>query len=117
MKTSVKAKDDATDNAINSIDARLTAEVARSTAKDDATDNRLATIEGGSTTIGSIAHSLSNAKHYTDEEVGKIRTTVTNEYTNTLKQYATKAEVDSRIESVIGTAPEALDTLGEIAEN
>ena len=43
-------------------------------------------------------------------------TTVTNEYSDTLKQYATKAEVDSRIESIIGTAPEALDTLGEIAE-
>ena len=116
LKTSVKTKDDAHDDAINSIDAKITAEVARSTAKDDATDNRLSVIEGGSTTIGSIAHALSDAKHYTDEEVGKVKTTVTNEYTNTLQSYATKAEVDSRIESVIGTAPEALDTLGEIAE-
>ena len=116
LKTTVKTKDDAHDEAINSIDSKITAEVSRATAKDNATDNRLSIIEGGSTTIGSIAHSLSDAKHYTDEEVGKIRTTVTNEYTNTLKQYATKAEVDSRIESVIGTAPEALDTLGEIAE-
>ena len=116
LKTTVKTKDDAHDEAINSIDAKITAEVSRSTAKDDATDNRLSVIEGGSTTIGSIAHSLEDAKHYTDEEVGKLKTTVTNEYTNTLKQYATKAEVDSRIESVIGTAPEALDTLGEIAE-
>ena len=116
LKTSVKTKDDAHDDAINSIDAKITAEVARSTAKDDATDNRLSVIEGGSTTIGSIAHALSDAKHYTDEEVGKVKTSVTNEYTNTLKQYATKAEVDSRIEGVIGTAPEALDTLGEIAE-
>lgn len=116
LKTTVKTKDDAHDESINTIDARLTAEVSRSTAKDDATDNRLSVIEGGSTTIGSIAHSLADAKHYTDEEVGKVKTTVTNEYTNTLKSYATKAEVDSRIEGVIGTAPEALDTLGEIAE-
>ena len=116
LKTTVKTKDDAHDDAINSIDAKITAEVSRSTAKDDATDNRLSIIEGSSTTIGSIAHSLADAKHYTDEEVGKLKTTVTNEYTNTLQSYATKAEVDSRIESVIGTAPEALDTLGEIAE-
>lgn len=116
LKTTVKTKDDAHDESINTIDARLTAEVSRSTAKDNATDNRLSIIEGGTTTIGSIAHSLADAKHYTDEEVGKVKTTVTNEYTNTLKQYATKAEVDSRIEGVIGTAPEALDTLGEIAE-
>ena len=116
LKTTVKTKDDAHDEAINSIDAKITAEVARSTAKDDATDNRLSIIEGGTTTIGSIAHALSDAKHYTDEEVGKAKVSVTNEYTNTLQSYATKAEVDSRIESVIGTAPEALDTLGEIAE-
>ena len=116
LKTSVKTKDDAHDEAINSIDSKITAEITRSTAKDNATDNRLSVIEGGSTTIGSIAHALSDAKHYTDEEVGKVKTTVTNEYTNTLQSYATKAEVDSRIESVIGTAPEALDTLGEIAE-
>lgn len=116
LKTTVKTKDDAHDDAINSIDAKITAEVSRATAKDNATDNRLSVIEGGTTTIGSIAHSLANAKYYTDEEVGKLKTTVTNEYTNTLQSYATKAEVDSRIESVIGTAPEALDTLGEIAE-
>lgn len=116
LKTTVKTKDDAHDESIKNIDAKITAEVSRSTAKDDATDNRLSIIEGGTTTIGSIAHSLADAKHYTDEEVGKVKTTVTNEYTDTLKSYATKAEVDSRIEGVIGTAPEALDTLGEIAE-
>ena len=35
---------------------------------------------------------------------------------STLADYATKAEVDTRIKEVIGTAPEALDTLGEIAD-
>lgn len=30
--------------------------------------------------------------------------------------YATKTEVDNRIQTIIGTAPEALDTLGELAD-
>ena len=116
LKTTVKTKDDAHDEAINTLNTSLTSEIARSTAKDDATDSRLSVIEGDSKTVGSIAHSLSDAKHYTDEEIVKAKTTVTTGYTDALKSYATKTEVDSRIEAVIGTAPEALDTLGEIAE-
>ena len=37
-------------------------------------------------------------------------------YTNDKQTFATKTEVDTRIKEVIGTAPEALDTLGEIAD-
>ena len=37
-------------------------------------------------------------------------------YTNDKQTFATKTEVDNRINTVVGTAPEALDTLGEIAD-
>lgn len=37
-------------------------------------------------------------------------------YTNDKQTFATKTEVDNRIKTVVGTAPEALDTLGEIAD-
>ena len=37
-------------------------------------------------------------------------------YTSDKQTFATKTEVDNRIKSVVGTAPEALDTLGEIAD-
>lgn len=49
----------------------------------------------------------------------------TNDFSNTdkakldsidLDTLATKSEVDTRIQNIIGTAPEALDTLGEIAD-
>ena len=66
--------------------------------------------------IGSINHAVEDSKHYTDDEIAKIKASTSTDLTNTLKEYATKADVDGRIKDVIGTAPEALDTLGEIAE-
>lgn len=66
--------------------------------------------------VGSINHALSDAKHYTDDEIAKIKSGSELNLTETLKDYATKTDVDNRIKDVVGTAPEALDTLGEIAE-
>lgn len=66
--------------------------------------------------IGSINHAVEDSKHYTDDEIAKLKASTSTDLANTLKEYATKADVDGRIKDVIGTAPEALDTLGEIAE-
>lgn len=77
-----------------------------------------------------IADSLSNevtrAKASEKELDDKIKaevtratakeTELTDAVTNISNNYATKQEVDDRIKGVIGTAPEALDTLGEIAD-
>ena len=103
LKTSVKTKDDAHDEAINTIDTRLTAEVSRATAKDNATDNRLSVIEGDSTVIGSIAHSLADAKHYTDDEIAKVKSDLD------VSGFATKSEI-AEVKSTISTKADKATT-------
>lgn len=116
LKTTVQTKDNEHTTAINDLQTALQSEVSRSTTKDAEIDGKLDIINGDSNTIGSISHSLADSKHYTDDEIAKLKTSVSGDVENSLKNYATKAEVDSRIETLIGTAPEALDTLGEIAD-
>lgn len=94
----------------------IAAEASRAQTKEGEIDAALAVINGDKDTIGSIAHSLEDANHYTDDEIAKLKTSTSTDLTNALKPYATKAEVDGRIEGIIGTAPAALDTLGEIAD-
>lgn len=60
----------------------------------------LAIINGDAATNGSIAHSLSEAKHYTDDEVGKVKTTVATKANKT--DVYTKAEVDEKIANFDG---------------
>lgn len=103
LKTSVKTKDDAHDEAINSIDSRLTAEVSRATAKDDATDTRLSVIEGDSTVVGSIAHSLADAKHYTDDEIAKVKSDLD------VSGFATKSEINE-VKATISTKADKATT-------
>ena len=115
LKTSVQTKDSELTDSVNDLQTALQSEVSRSTSKDTEIDNKLSIINGGEAVVGSIAHSLSDAKHYTDDEIAKLKSSVGSDMESTLADYATKTEVDTRIKEVIGTAPEALDTLGEIA--
>lgn len=69
-------------------------------------------INGDENVIGSIKHSFEDSKHYTDDEIAKYKTSVNAQ----LQDYSTKSDVDDRIKKVIGAAPEALDTLEEIAD-
>ena len=101
-------KDTELTNALNS-------EIVRAKAAEKANADAIAVINGDSSTIGSIAHSLADAKHYTDDEVAKAKQYADTQLQLTIDSYATKKHVDDRIKAVIGTAPEALDTLGEIA--
>lgn len=101
----------------------LSDEVTRAISKDaehtasiTAINQALEVINGADTVVGSINHGVADSKHYTDDEIAKLKATVGTDLTNTLKDYATKTEVDNRIKDVIGTAPAALDTLGEIAD-
>ena len=101
----------------------LSDEVTRATNKDaehtasiTAINQAIEVINGTDTVVGSINHGVADSKHYTDDEIAKLKATVGSDLTNTLKEYATKQDVDNRVKEVIGTAPEALDTLGEIAD-
>lgn len=94
----------------------LNAEVSRATTKEGELDAALAVVNGDKDTIGSIAHAVEDANHYTDDEIGKLKVSTATDLSDALKPYASKAEVDGRIEGIIGTAPAAFDTLGEIAD-
>lgn len=78
--------------------------------------NALDVVNGDKETIGSLAHTLEDSKHYTDDAIANAKTQTATNLADALKPYATKEEVDGRIEGIIGTAPSALDTLGEIAD-
>lgn len=101
-------KDTELTNALNS-------EIVRAKAAEKANADAIEVINGDSSTVGSIEHSLYHAKHYTDDEVAKAKQYADTQLQLTIDSYATKKHVDDRIKAVIGTAPEALDTLGEIA--
>lgn len=100
----------------NDLSNALSAEVSRAQSKEAEIDAVLAVVNGDEETIGSIKHALDNSKHYTDNQIANAKTQTATDLTNALKPYATKEEVDGRIEGIIGTAPTALDTLGEIAD-
>lgn len=93
---------------------KIDSEISRATIKESELSAAIEVINGDG--VGSINHAVEEANHYTDEEIAKLKLENNSNLTETLKDYATKAEVDGRIKDVIGTAPEALDTLGEIAE-
>lgn len=116
LKSSVSDKNISVDDAIKQLQADLILEVNRAEAADKTNSDAIAVINGDSSTVGSIAHSLYHAKHYTDDEIEKAKEFSTGQLQFALESYATKIEVDNRIKAVVGTAPEALDTLGEIAE-
>ena len=102
------------DKGVSDINIKIDSEIARAKTAEKANADAIAVITGEG--IGSIKHSFVDSKHYTDDEVAKLKASVGTDLTNTLKDYATKQDVDNRIQDVIGTAPEALDTLGEIAD-
>ena len=108
-------KDTEHTNSLNQLSAKIDTEKERAKAAEKANADAIAVINGDSSTIGSIAHSLADAKHYTDDEVAKAKQYADTQLQLTIDSYATKKHVDDRIKAVIGTAPEALDTLGEIA--
>ena len=100
----------------NDLSNSLASEVSRATTKEGEIDAALAVINGDKETIGSIAHCLDDAKHYTDNQLANAKTQNSAELADAIKDFATKSEVDGRIEGIIGTAPAAFDTLGEIAD-
>lgn len=108
-------KDTEHTNLLNQLSAKIDTEKERAKAAEKANADAIEVINGDSSTVGSIAHSLADAKHYTDDEVAKAKQYADTQLQLTIDSYATKKHVDDRIKAVVGTAPEALDTLGEIA--
>ena len=100
----------------NVLSNALATETSRAQSKEAEIDAVLAVVNGDEETIGSIKHALDDSKHYTDNQLATLKSQTATDLADALKPYATKEEVDGRIEGIIGTAPAAFDTLGEIAD-
>ena len=115
----------------NSIESKLNSEITRSTNKDNTLDTKIdAEITRSTSRENLIENNLNNYKTSNDSEVSQLKTRTTSLETNKSdKTYVdaelnkkadksttyTKVETDARIQNVVGAAPEALDTLQEIA--
>ena len=100
----------------NDLSNAIATETSRAQSKEAEIDAVLAVVNGDEETIGSIKHALDDSKHYTDNQLATLKSQTATDLADALKPYATKEEVDGRIEGIIGTAPAAFDTLGEIAD-
>lgn len=116
LKQSVNSSSDELKESVESLKSDLNAEISRSTNEDTRLNNLINIINGEESVNGSIKHSFKHSTDYTDSEISKLENSLTLQFDNALSQYATKEEVDGRIKDIIGTAPSALDTLGEIAD-
>lgn len=100
---------------IAEVQADLTLGIAERKASDKVFSDALEIVNGDSSTNGSIKKSLQDAKDYTNSVVASSKLQNSVELNQTLLEYAKLTEVDKKIQEVIGTAPEALSTLGQIA--
>lgn len=117
-------------SSINSLNSRVTTEVStlnstittkedESIDRDDALDARLDIVEGDASTEGSIAKALADAKVYADG----LNTTASNSISDVEDRLdilegdsSVEGSVAKAIADVINAAPEALNTLKEIAD-
>lgn len=114
IRNSLNAEIDRSVNKDNILQDAINAETERAKSAEETINN---TIDQFFTeTAESIDNVINNSKNYTDTEVAKLKIDTEANLTNVIKNYTTKQEVDNRIQNIIGSAPEALDTLEEIAD-
>lgn len=115
LKENATSKHSELSVSIAETNANLTLEIAERKAQDKVLNDALEIVNGDVETSGSIKKSLADAKAYTDAEIGKAKLANDVSLAHTLVDYATVVEVDRKISEIVGTAPEALDTLGKIS--
>lgn len=101
----------------NLLDTKISNEVTRAKlAEKTNADNLTEEISRAQVAERSLLNDLAAETFNREESVNEINGKITQINDALLNTYATKEEVDTRISEIIGTAPEALDTLGEIAD-
>lgn len=103
-------------DSIAETNANLTLEVARAKAAEKVLSDAVEILNGDVETSGSVKKSLQDSKSYTDTEITKLSLAKDGELADTLKVYAKKTDVDKAISDVVGSAPEAYDTLKKISD-
>lgn len=115
LKTASSAKDTELSETIDGLRSELYAEIQRSESEDADINKALGILNGDEDTIGSVLHSIKDAEHRINDNLEDLRDEVEEIIGGNLEDYATKVYVDERFTKLIGEAPEAYDTLEEIA--
>ena len=115
LKTAVNAKDAELADSIDDVRNNLNAEVLRSETEDSRINTLIELLNADADTVGSVLHSIADAEHRINDNIEDLRHEVDEIIGGNLEDYATKVYVDERFQHLIGEAPEALDTLEEIA--
>lgn len=96
-------KDTEHTNSLNQLSAKIDTEIERAKAAEKTNADAIAVFGGGEEVIGSLAHGVADAKHYTDDEIAKIQAN----QNVALSNMATKnevAEVDGKLTAHIAAS-------------
>ena len=115
LKALVNSKDTELKGSIDGLRDELYAEIQRSETEDSNINRLVEILNGDEDTVGSVLHSIKDAEHRINDNIEDLRDEVEEIIGGNLEDYATKIYVDERFQHLIGEAPEALDTLEEIA--
>ena len=116
LKQTVLSKDQSYNDQFQDLLNKLNAEENARQIKDEDLQRLIDILNADEFTVGSVAHSIKDAEHRIDDILEALKHEVDEIIGGNLEDYATKEYVDNRFEKLIGAAPEALDTLEEIAE-
>lgn len=116
LKQTVLNKDQSYNDQFQELLNKLNAEENARQIKDEDLQRLIDILNGDEFTVGSVAHSIKDAEHRIGDVLEDLKHEVDEIIGGNLEDYATKDYVDNRFEKLVGTAPEALDTLEEIAE-
>lgn len=99
----------------NKVATDLTTEVSRAKDAEKALSDKIDKINGDASVIGSIAHSLEDAKHYTDDEISKLNVSVGNSIAEEVAR-ATRAE-KANADAIVAEADRAKAVEAEIKDS
>lgn len=116
LKQTVLSKDQSYNDQFQDILNKLNAEENARQIKDEDLQRLIDILNADEFTVGSVAHSIKDAEHRIDDVLDELKHEIDEIIGGNLEDYATKEYVDNRFEKLVGAAPEALDTLEEIAE-
>lgn len=101
---------------VKSLEGQLSDEIVRSQIEDDNIKRLIEILNGNEEVVGSILHSIKDSEHRLTDMIHELQDEFDEVIGGSLEDYASKVYVDERFNYLVGSAPEALDTLEEIAE-
>lgn len=113
IKQSVLDNNSNVNSTLEELRKELNAEVFRATEEEENLQNQIDLLNSDSSVVGSVDHKIADSfhsvEHLLDEFKDSLEAVISGDY-------ATKEELRQEILKLLGTAPEAYNTLGKIAE-